>query len=101
MPDNIKKDPSIKPGVFFSFSLMKYYLAHHNHIGCLWAFGTVGNLELYLVAFIEGFKSFSLNGREVNEDIISIVSRNEPVTLLLIKPFYFAFGHYNSPPFFF
>jgi hypothetical protein len=37
----------------------------------------------------------------VNEDIISIVSRNEPITLLLIKPFHFTFGHYNSPPFFF
>jgi hypothetical protein len=37
----------------------------------------------------------------VNEDIISVVSGNEPIALLLIKPFYFTFGHYNSPPFFF
>jgi hypothetical protein len=37
----------------------------------------------------------------VNEDIISVISGNEPKTLLLIKPFYTTFGHYNSPPFFF
>jgi hypothetical protein len=37
----------------------------------------------------------------VNEDIISVVSGNEPEALLLIKPFYFTFGHYNSPPFHF
>jgi hypothetical protein len=37
----------------------------------------------------------------VYEDIISVVSGNKPKALLLIKPFYFTFGHYNSPPFFF
>jgi hypothetical protein len=35
----------------------------------------------------------------VYEDIISIISGNEPKALLLIKPFYTTFGHYNSPPF--
>ena len=76
-------------------------LAHHDNIGCLRTLRTFGNLELYLIAFIERFKSLSLNGGEVNEDIISIVSGNEPIALLLIKPFHFTFGHYNSPPFFF
>ena len=76
-------------------------LAHHDNVGCLWTLWTVGNFELYLIAFIEGLESFSLNGGEVNEDIISVVSGNEPIALLLIKPFYFTFGHYNSPPFFF
>jgi hypothetical protein len=76
-------------------------LAHHNNICCLWTLRTIGNLELYLIAFIKGFKSIPLNGREVYEDIISVVSGNKPKALLLIKPFYFTFGHYNSPPFFF
>jgi len=78
---------------------MKFDLAHYDNVGCLWALRTVGNLELYLIAFIEGFKAISLNGRKVNEDIISVVSGNEPIALLLIKPFYTTFGHYNSPPF--
>lgn len=31
--------------------------ANHNDICCLGAFRTFGNLELYLIALIEGFKS--------------------------------------------
>ena len=98
----IKKTPVGKPGAFFLFfSLMKLRLAYDDNVGCLWAFRTIGNLEFYLIAFIEGFKPISLNGRKVNEDIISVISGNEPIALLLIKPFYTTFGHYNSPPFFF
>jgi len=97
----IKKTPVKKPGVFFSFSLMKFYLAHYDNVGCLWALRTFGDLEFYLIAFIEGFKSIPLNGGEMYEDIISVISGNEPKALLLIKPFYTTFGHYNSPPFFF
>jgi len=37
-------------------------LTHHNNVGCLWTLRTVGNLELYLIAFIEGFEPFPLNG---------------------------------------
>ncbi len=80
---------------------MKFRLAHHNDICCVWALRTLGDLELYLIALIEGFESIPLNGGEMNEDIISVISGNEPKTLLLIKPFYTTFGHYNSPPFFF
>ncbi len=105
MPDDGKRDkkrPQLKNlGSSFSFSLTKFYLAHYDNVGCLWAFRTIGNLELYLIAFIEGFKPISLNGREVYEDIISVVSGNESIALFLIKPFYTTFGHYNSPPFFF
>jgi hypothetical protein len=79
---------------------MKFYLAHYNNIGCLWAFRTIGNLELYLIAFIKGFESILLDGGEVNEDITSIISGNESVALLLVKPFDTTFGHYNSPPLF-
>jgi hypothetical protein len=100
-PSKIKKTSVEKPEVFFSFCLTKFCLAHYDNVGCLWAFRTVGNLELYLIAFIEGLKPVSLNGRKVNEDIIPVVSGNEPIALLLIKPFYTTFGHYNSPPFFF
>jgi len=97
----IKKTPEEKPGVFFSFSLTELFLAHNDNIGCLWTFRTIGNLELHLIAFIEGFKPLPLNGRKVHEDVISVVSGNEPIALLLVKPFYTTFGHYNSPPFFF
>ncbi len=75
-------------------------LAHYNNVRCLWAFRTVGNLELHFIAFVQGLKPIFLNGGEVNEDIISVVSRNEPVAFFLVKPFDTTFGHYNSPPFF-
>ena len=80
---------------------MKFNLAHYDNIGCLWALRTLGNLELYLVAFVKGFKSIPFNGGEVYEDIIPIVSRNGPIAFLLVKPFHTTFGHYNSPPFYF
>jgi hypothetical protein len=75
-------------------------LADYDNVCCLQSFRTLRNLELYLIAFVKGLEAVPLNGGEVNEDIISVVSGNEPKTLLLIKPFYSTFGHYNSPPFF-
>jgi len=86
-------------GSLFSFSLTSLILAHNDNICCLRALRTLGNLELYLVAFVKGLKSVPFNGREVYEDIIPVVSGNESVALLLIKPFHTTFGHYNSPPF--
>jgi len=59
----------------------------------------LGNLELYLVAFVKDLESILLNGGKMDKDITSIISGNEPVALLLIKPFDTTFGHYNSPPF--
>jgi len=59
----------------------------------------LGNLELYLVAFVKDLEPILLNGGEMDKDITSIISGNEPVALLLIKPFDTTFGHYNSPPF--
>jgi hypothetical protein len=73
-------------------------LAQNRDVGCLRTFGTVGDLELYLIAFVENFVTFPVDGGEVNEDIISLFSGNEPEALLLIKPFDSTFGHYNSPP---
>ncbi len=96
----MKKDPSRKNlGSFFSFRLTSLYLAHNDNIRCLRALWTLGNLELYLIAFVKGFESIPFNGGEVHEDIIPIVSGNESKALLLIKPFHTTFGHYNSPPF--
>jgi hypothetical protein len=59
----------------------------------------LGNLELYLVAFVKDLETILLNGGEMDEDITSIISGNEPIALLLVKPFDTTFGHYNSPPF--
>jgi hypothetical protein len=36
----------------------------------------------------------------VYEDITSIVSGNETITLFLVEPLHTTFGHYSSPPLF-
>jgi hypothetical protein len=35
----------------------------------------------------------------MDEHVISVILGNEPIALLLVKPFHPTFGHYNSPPF--
>jgi hypothetical protein len=80
---------------------MSLYLPpQYDDVRRLGTLGTVGNFELYLIAFIKDLEPVLLDGREVNEDIISAVSGNETKALLLIKPFNTTFGHYNSPPLF-
>ncbi len=75
--------------------------AHNDYICRLETLRTLGDFELYLVAFIKGFKSIPLDSGEVNEYVVSIVFGNKSEALLFIKPFYTTFGHYSSPPFFF
>ena len=73
-------------------------LAQNGHVRSLKTFWPLGNLELYLVAFVKDLKSILLNGGEMDKDITSVISGNEPIPLLLIKPFHTTFGHHNSPP---
>jgi hypothetical protein len=72
--------------------------AHNGDVRRLRTFWSLGNLKLYFIAFVKDFKSILLNRGIVNEDITSIISGNEPITFLLVKPFNTTFGHYNSPP---
>jgi len=98
-----KKRPQAKPpGVFFFFRSMNLYLGpYHDNVRRLGTLRTVGNFELYFIALVKDFEPILLDGGEVNEDIISAVAGNESEALLLIKPFYTTFGHYNSPPLFY
>jgi len=88
------------PGAFPIFNLISLDSAQDDDVGRLWTLRTFGYLELYLITLVKDFESIPLDGGEVNEDIIPVVSGNETKALLLIKPFDTTFGHYNSPPFF-
>lgn len=77
---------------------MNSLLSYRHHIGCLGTLGALGNIELYLISFIEGFETVFFNGGEMYEDISSVISGDKPITLLLVEPFHTTFGHYNSPP---
>ena len=87
------------PGAFPIFNFMSLDSAQDDDVRRLWTLRTFGYLELYLITLVKDFESIPLDGGEVNEDIISIVSGNESEALLLVKPFNTTFGHYNSPPF--
>jgi hypothetical protein len=94
----MKKKPQAGAWGLF-FILGEFDLPHHDHVRCLLTLRTVRNLELHLVTFGEGLKSFPINGGEVNENVISVIPGNESEALLFIKPFHSTFGHPNSPPF--
>jgi hypothetical protein len=92
-----KRSPNPKTGASFSISKI-LTLAHHHNVGRLGSLGTFGDFKLDLIAFVKNLEPLLLNGRKMDEDVISIISGNEPKPLLLIKPFYSTFGHHNSPP---
>jgi hypothetical protein len=94
-----KRSPNPEIGASFFISKIPI-LAHHDNVGRLGALGPLGDFKLDLIAFVKHLKPVLFDGGEMHEDVISIVSGNESKTLLLIKPFYTTFGHYNSPPLF-
>ena len=77
---------------------MSFFSTKNGYVRSLKSFRTLGNLKLYLIALVKDLKSVLLNGGKVDKHITSIISGNEPIALLLIKPFNTTFGHYNSPP---
>jgi hypothetical protein len=45
------------------------------------------DLELYRVAFLQGLKSFTLDGRVMDEDISSAFLADKPIPFAVIEPF--------------
>jgi hypothetical protein len=44
------------------------------------------DLELYRVAFLQGFESFTLDGRVMDEDIRSAVLADKPIPFAVVEP---------------
>ena len=56
-----------------------------------------GNIEFYVIAFIQRFETTGLNSGMVHENIIPGIAPDETVTLFIIKPFNHAlFFHFPS-----
>src|SRR5258708_38269907 len=51
------------------------------------------DLELDLLALLEGLVTLTLDLREVHEDIIAVFARDEPVPLLSVEKLHGAVGH--------
>jgi hypothetical protein len=62
-------------------------LPNYLHIGRLRTLGTLGNFTFNFIPLLQGFESFALNGRKVDEYVLSVFRCYEPITLLLIEPF--------------
>jgi len=57
------------------------------NVSSRWAFGTVGDFELYALTFSQSFETIALDGREVYEHVFATIFRsNETESLGLIKP---------------
>jgi len=58
------------------------------NIRSLFALGALGDLELDLLAFLEGFEAIHLDGGKVREKVFTaIIRRDESVTLSVVEPF--------------
>jgi hypothetical protein len=55
------------------------------------AFGARDHVELYLLTFREGFKTFALKGGEMYEDVFATFTLDKAVAFAVIEPLDFAF----------
>ena len=64
----------------------------HN-VARLRAFWSFFNVELNLLAFLQGLVPFALDRGEMYEHIVLFRNGNEPKTLLRVKPLYYSSFH--------
>src|SRR5262249_59447831 len=66
------------------------------NVAGLRAFGTVNDLELHCLAFLERPEPVALNGRVVHEDIAASVTLDESVPLGVVEPLDFSCDAHRS-----
>lgn len=65
-----------------------------DYFGRLHALGSAGGFKLHLLAFDQRLESFSLNRREVNEHVVTAISRGDKTkTFCIIEPLYITTLH--------
>jgi hypothetical protein len=63
------------------------------------SFGSLGDLKLDLVAFIQGLVAGRVGNRRVmDEDIRPIILRDESITFIAVKPLHGSVRHWDDPP---
>ncbi len=66
------------------------------YFGCLRPFLSHALLELDCLAFCKSLKAVPLNFRKMDKTIFPITRLNKPITLTIVKPFYFSLCHNSS-----
>src|SRR5512138_2830872 len=63
-----------------------WLLAHHCYVAGLRSFGSLFNIELDLLSFGQVAEAIALNGRKMDEDVLSTFALNETETLDTVEP---------------
>jgi hypothetical protein len=77
--------------------LLMALLQYRNICGLKTLFA-LGDFEFDFIPLVEGLESIPVNGGVVDKQVIPVFSGDEPIALLLVKPFNLPLGHHNSPP---
>jgi hypothetical protein len=64
---------------------------------CLWAFLSLDNFELDVIALLEALISLRLDGTIVDEHIRAVISADKAEALRVVEPFHFAFNSRHDP----
>jgi len=78
----IKNPRDFSQGFFVSDS----QLLDDDHVARLKTLGALFNIELDLLAFLQVLETLALNGREVDEDILTAIASEEAIALRSIEP---------------
>jgi hypothetical protein len=63
------------------------------YVLCLPALGSLGDVELNLLTFLQTPKTAGLNRREMDENIVSALTADKAVTFGIVKPLYCSLFH--------
>jgi hypothetical protein len=79
-----------------SRNLWELGLEFHNVLGLV-PLRPLGNVEFYVIAFVQGFETAGLNCGMVHENIIPGIAPDKSIAFFIVKPFYDAlFFHFSS-----
>lgn len=67
----------------YSLNLEDAGLFNHGYVHSLLAFGTAADFEFDCLPFVERLETVRHDTREMNEDFLAVLSRNESVAFLL------------------
>src|SRR5689334_18199120 len=68
-------------------ALIEFRVAlEHLHVLCLPALGTFDDGELHRLSFLQAAETVGLNCREMDENVLTILTGNKAVTLRVIEP---------------
>ena len=66
-------------------------LFDYSYVYGLLALGAVADFEFDLLALVERFETIRYDAREMNENLLAVLPRNESVAFFAIEPFYLTF----------